>query len=352
VTIRTPCRFSESLEQANEYQNGALEFLEKYKIPPNPTNYAVAYEYVAERNAALNKEIDQQTTKSGQVDEYFLIDLFERFFLQDQTAEIDGYIANLHEIFLNALQGVNNASDDVTEFGKILEMQRGKLESNPSIEGVESVAATLMDATEQALASNQQLRSNLQDTESETSNLREELGRLRREAITDGLTGLYNRKELNSKLDELLEKDLWLDKPLSVLMLDIDHFKKVNDNFGHQIGDEVIRRVAQTVQEHANGDCFAARYGGEEFTLVMPETDINRAVEIGVAINKAVSKMVMVRRKTKERLPPVSISVGAASLKSGEDQEDLIGRADRALYYAKNHGRNQVVSDLQLAANS
>lgn len=348
MTNRTPCHFSESMEEAHEYLNDALVFLSKFDIPPTPTNYAIAYEYTTKRNSLLNGEIDTGITKTGQVDKYLLLDLFDRFFLQDKAEEIDGYIANLHDIFLNALQGVTGASEDVSEFGKVLEAQRGKLDGNPGIEGVQSIVSTLMTATEDAIASNQQLRSHLQDTESETSHLRGELERLRIEAVTDGLTGLYNRKELNNRLDELLEKDTGSDKPLSVLMLDIDHFKKINDNFGHQIGDEVIRRVAKAVQEHAEGGSFAARYGGEEFTLVMPETDINRAVEIGTSINEAVNKLVMVRRASQERLPPVSISVGAASLQSGEDQDELLGRADQALYFAKNNGRNQVVSDLQL----
>ena len=349
MTNRTPYNFDESLEQSLEYHNGALEFLSEFEVVPNPTNYAIAYEYAAKRNSALNDEIDVHLSRAGSVDEYLLADLFERFFLRDQAEEIDGYIANLHEIFLNALEGVSGASEGVSEFGKILEAQRGKLENDPGIEGVKSIVSTLMDATEQAHASNQQLRTHLQETEKETTSMRDELEKLRIEAVTDGLTGLFNRKELNSRLDQLLVKDYEETKPLSVLMLDIDHFKKINDNFGHQIGDEVIRRVAKAVQEHAEGSGFAARYGGEEFTLVMPETDINRAVEVANSINQAVSELVLVRRATKERLPPVSISVGAATFKSGEDQDELLGRADQALYHAKNNGRNQVVSDLELS---
>ncbi len=343
-----PFNFSDSFEEANEYHNDAITFLTDYDIAPTPSNYAVAYEYTADRNSDLNGEIDAQVKKIGKVDGYLTLDLFERFFLQDKTEEIDGYISDLHMVFLNALQGVTSASDEVSEFGKVLEAQRGKLDSNPGMDGVQSIVATLTEATEQAFSSNQQLRSHLQDAEKETSHMREELEKLRMETVTDGLTGLYNRKALNSKLYGLLENDLGSDKPISVLLLDIDHFKKINDNFGHQIGDEVIRRVAKTVQEHAMGDSFAARYGGEEFTLVMPETDINRAVEIGTSINEAVSRLVLVCRTTKERLPPVYISVGAASFKSGEDQDDLLGRADQALYYAKNNGRNQVVNYLQL----
>jgi diguanylate cyclase len=349
MTNRTPHDFSESLEQAHKFHNGALEFLKEFEVPPNPTNYAIAYEYTAKRNPALNDEIDVHLTRTGGLDGYILADLFERYFLMDHTDEIDGYIANLHEIFMNALDGVDGASEGVSEFGRVLEAQRGKLEGNPGIDSVQSIVSTLMEATEQAHASNQQLQSHLEDTQKETSQMREELEQLRQEAVTDGLTGLYNRKELNNRLDELLVKEYEPEKPLSVLMLDIDHFKKINDNFGHQIGDEVIRRVAKTVQEHAQGDSFAARYGGEEFALVMPETDINRAVEIGTSINKEVSKLVLVRRATKERLPPVSISVGAASFKDGEGQDDLLGRADEALYFAKNNGRNQVISDMELS---
>jgi len=345
----TPCHFSESLEQAHEFHNGALEFLEEYKVPPIPTNYAIAYEYTSKRSSALNDEIEVHLSRTGHIDGYILADLFERFFLQNQAEEIDGYIANLHEIFINALEGVSGASEGVNDFSKVLETQRGKLEGNPGIEGVQSIVSTLMDATEQAHTSNKQLRSHLEETEKETSHMRNELEKMRKEAATDGLTGLFNRKELNSRLDDLLEKDPGLDKPLSILMLDIDHFKRINDNFGHQIGDEVIRKVAKTLQKYSIGNSFAARYGGEEFTLVMPEIDISRAVEIGTSINEAVSKLVLVRRTTKERLPPVSISVGAASFKHGEDQDDLLGRADQALYHAKNNGRNQVVSDMELS---
>jgi len=349
MTNRTPCKFDDSLEQSHEYHNGALEFLKEFEVPPNPTNYAIAYEYMAKRNSALNDEIDVHLSRNGSVDGYILADLFERYFLRDQAEEISGYITNMHEIFTNALEGVSGASEGVSEFGKVLEAQRGELENNPGIEGIQSIVSTLVDATEQAHASNQQLQTHLQETDKEATNMREELEKLRIEAVTDGLTGLFNRKELNNRLDELLVKDYESEKPLSVLMLDIDHFKKINDNFGHQIGDEVIRRVAKALQEHAQGASFAARYGGEEFTLVMPETDINQAVEIATSINEAVSKLVLVRRTTKERLPPVSISVGAASFKNGEHQDDLLGRADQALYQAKNNGRNQVVSDLQLS---
>ncbi len=349
MTNRTPCSFDEPLEKSYEYHSGALEFLKEFEVPPNPVNYAIAYEYTAMRNGALNDEIDVHLSRTGGVDAYILADLFERYFLRDQAEEIDGYITNMHEIFTTALEGVTGASEGVSEFGKVLEAQRGKLDDNPSIEGIQSIVTTLVDATEQAHANNQQLQSHLEETEKETTSMREELEKLRVEAVTDGLTGLFNRKELNNRLDQLLEKDYEETMPLSVLMMDIDHFKKINDNYGHQIGDEVIRRVAKAVQEHIEGDSFAARYGGEEFTLVMPETDINRAVEIATSINEAVKKLVLVRRTTKERLPPVSISVGAVSVKSGEDQEQLLGRADQALYHAKNNGRDQVVSDLEFS---
>ena len=341
MTNRTPHNFSESLEQAHEFHNGALEFLEEFKVPPNPTNYAIAYEYTARRNPALNDEIDVHLTRTGNLDGYILADLFERYFLQDHTDEIDGYIANLHEIFMNALDGVSGASEGVSEFGKVLEAQRGKLEGNPGIESVQSIVSTLMDATEQAHASNQQLQSHLEETQKETSQMREELEQLRKEAVTDGLTGLYNRKELNNRLDELLVKEYEPTKPLSVLMLDIDHFKKINDTLGHHIGDKLLKEVALRLQNNLRGKDIAnrldqgvvehnlARLGGDEFTVLL------HGITSPVGIGKIAQRLIETIEQPfflegKEHY--ISVSVGIAVFPGdGENSEDLLKHADLAM---------------------
>ncbi|MCM8884475.1 MAG: GGDEF domain-containing protein [Candidatus Thiodiazotropha sp.] len=130
-----------------------------------------------------------------------------------------------------------------------------------------------------------------------------------------------------------------------MLMLDIDHFKQFNDNFGHMIGDEVIRRVGLIMKDAVGGEAFPARFGGEEFTVLLPTTDINNALTVAESIHQSIGNMVLVKRSTKEKLPSISVSVGAASFHQGDSFETLLERADQALYQAKAEGRNRIVSE-------
>ncbi|MFZ2101331.1 MAG: diguanylate cyclase, partial [Oricola sp.] len=165
-------------------------------------------------------------------------------------------------------------------------------------------------------------------------------------AVTDGLTGLHNRRYLDTHLETLVARSLARDKQLSLLITDIDRFKTVNDTFGHDAGDDVLREFARRLRINVRGMDLACRYGGEEFVVVMPDTPPHVAVEVaerlraqieadGFAIENGV------------RTIDVTVSVGVASLirQGGEDAKSLLKRADKALYEAKNTGRNRVVSD-------
>ena len=124
--------------------------------------------------------------------------------------------------------------------------------------------------------------------------------------------------------------------------------QRFNDQFGHIIGDEVIRRVGMTMKELLREGDFPARFGGEEFTVLLPSTDMESAMEIAHALNQAVAKLTLIRRSTKERLPGITISVGAAQSRRDDDGETLLERADQALYLAKDAGRNRVVTEADI----
>ena len=163
-------------------------------------------------------------------------------------------------------------------------------------------------------------------------------------AYLDPLTGLYNRRyliaHLNHKITELSETD----KPLSILMIDIDHFKNVNDTFGHAFGDEVLRRVAQGISGGLRDSDMVARYGGEEFVVVMPDTAAGEALTVAERLRKEVAGLAFpVPGKDDELLMTVSIGV-ATSCHSFETVESLMERSDQALYGAKRAGRNSTVA--------
>jgi diguanylate cyclase len=127
-------------------------------------------------------------------------------------------------------------------------------------------------------------------------------------------------------------------------MVDIDHFKSFNDNFGHQIGDQVLRLVARTLIEGVKGKDVAARYGGEEFVILLPDTTLPAGVAVGNSLRKAVATKDVINRSSGEKLGRITMSVGVAEFTPGEKITDLIERADAALYTAKHNGRNQVAA--------
>jgi two-component system cell cycle response regulator len=156
-------------------------------------------------------------------------------------------------------------------------------------------------------------------------------------ATTDGLTGLANRRTFNATLDQRLKESARYNRPLSLLLLDIDHFKKVNDTHGHPAGDAVLRGVAKIVQKAARDTDVAARYGGEEMALILPETDARGALAIAERLRKLIEAS---SHPTEQGALKVTVSIGIST--GGAQASDLIDRCDRALYKAKKSGRNRV----------
>ena len=167
-------------------------------------------------------------------------------------------------------------------------------------------------------------------------------------ATTDPLTGLANRRKLDQTLEQEWRRAQRSGKPLSLIMFDIDHFKSFNDTYGHQDGDEALKRVAQTVRHcmHRSTD-LAARYGGEEFAVVLSDTDNSGAYNLAQSIRQAVEQL--------EPLTPdhrritTSMGVSTRQVKPGDQLADLINSADQALYQAKKAGRNCVISAAELS---
>ena len=168
---------------------------------------------------------------------------------------------------------------------------------------------------------------------------------MRREATTDGLTEIANRRAFDTILRETAGEAMNSGDDLSVLMIDIDHFKIFNDTWGHQTGDDVLRLVAATLQQSIRGQDTAARYGGEEFAVILPATSLSAAVAVGSNIRRACERLQFVTRDTQQAVGTVTVSIGGACYEPGEALSNWIRRADAALYRAKQEGRNRVVSD-------
>jgi diguanylate cyclase len=168
---------------------------------------------------------------------------------------------------------------------------------------------------------------------------------VRREATTDGLTEIANRRAFDSSLRETAAAAMNSGDDLAILMIDIDHFENLNDTWGHQTGDEVLRLVAATLQKNIRGQDTAARYGGEEFLVILPATQLDGAVEVGNHIRRACERQQFTPRDAHQLVFMPTLSIGTACYDPGEALSNWIRRADAALYRAKHGGRNCVVSN-------
>ncbi len=188
------------------------------------------------------------------------------------------------------------------------------------------------------------LKNRLDESQSEIESLRVELVRAREEAMTDALTGPQNRKGFERRLAEYLGPGMELPEHLSLMMLDIDHFKRVNDTFGHLFGDKVIRAVAQVIKSNIKGQDIGVRYGGEEFLVFLPETSIDGALRLAEKLRSLIASGRIKRTNSDETVESVTISIGVVGYRPAEAIEALIGRADAALYISKSNGRNRVTA--------
>jgi two-component system cell cycle response regulator len=177
-----------------------------------------------------------------------------------------------------------------------------------------------------------------------TDHLRDNVQNSIEAAITDALTGLYNRRYMESHLVTLADQACARSKPLALMMIDIDFFKSINDGHGHDAGDDVLREFAVRIRKAIRGIDLACRYGGEEFVVVMPETDLGVASMVAERIRRTIASNPFTISAGKNRLD-VTISIGLATLDTkGESIAEVLKRADQALYRAKRDGRNRVVS--------
>ncbi len=219
--------------------------------------------------------------------------------------------------------------------------------------------AQLADKLTSIMGKMQEQMSQLEQFEKDLANTRQELmasnARLKEVAIKDDLTGVYNRRLFNDRLQEEVKRAMRYKRPISLLMLDIDGFKEVNDDFGHMVGDVVLEKFARLLKSSCREVDVVARYGGDEFSIILPETDNQGAMLIAERISKKVEKQVFLK-KDEGKTINLTISIGVSTCtRVMEETEDILHFADKALSLAKKEGKNSVIeyspTDLRLPSS-
>ena len=203
---------------------------------------------------------------------------------------------------------------------------------------------TLTAATEKVQVVNATLEKRLQVSTREVTKLREHLEQVRRDASTDALTNLANRKAFDEHIQRACAEADEHGAPLTLAVVDIDHFKSFNDTWGHQTGDQVLRYVASVMQRVCGPPWLAARYGGDEFSMLFPGEAATMVEAAMNSVREEIASRLLKRRSTNEELSTVTISVGIAQRRKDETVSALMERADEALYASKRAGRNRVTN--------
>lgn len=337
-------QYFHTLEKATHFAALAMDKIHAHQLPPHPENFEVWYVYFSGENPELTRAVDTAIKNKAMTPEHCQ-ELYGRYLSDSSESERVKVAGDRIQSTLKDVNSiVSNVKTATSKFRNTLTNVATKLSDSPDRAEIEIVLKTVMANTEDMIKQNQMLESELTKSSRAMVELQRDLELVRKEAMTDSLTSLANRKCFDSEIRRIIQEAEGSGQTFCLIMLDIDHFKSFNDNYGHQVGDQVLRLVARTLTDGVKGRDVAARFGGEEFAIILPDTNLQGGVKVGDYLRKAVAGKEVVNRNTGDTLGRITLSGGVAQFMPGENPDALIERADAALYSAKHNGRNQIAA--------
>jgi diguanylate cyclase len=329
----------------DELGRTVLSELQELSIAPQPECYSVWFRYRQKAHSQLVHEIEQRVKNGGAVDADFVTSLYYQFC---ENADLGPIFDRYFERILGEVEGLkevaHSMSDSTKSFGSDVSTLASDIERKPLTESelrgfVKALAATAAKAVRR----NEELEVKLASAVDNIGRLRESIDVIEQDAHTDFLTKLSNRRRFEKFLREAIPAAERDGSRLSMIVCDIDHFKKFNDTFGHQVGDQVLKFVADILKKNIKGQDLAARYGGEEFAIALPNTSLWNAQSLAETLRATIARKRLHNRASNQDLGAITMSFGVAEFEAGMTGEALFHEADAALYDAKRSGRNKVV---------
>jgi diguanylate cyclase len=288
--------------------NGLEEFLKQ------------TMQYLAAIEAPLVNELSFQQQKFME-DRDFQDSIFQYMNVMREECNVSDNIDSLKMAFINRIENITK-----------------------SIEKKRTHDMLRLKETEETI---KEMQKQISEVKREADEVRKKSEEMEVQAYRDALTGLYNRKAYDEKVEEILAHVQRYNIPASLIICDIDFFKKINDTFGHKVGDLALKKLADLFKDRLRKNDFISRYGGEEFAIVLPHTDIKGAIIAGEGIRSYIDNSVF---SYKDHKIPVTISVGISSFKQNDAVDTVFERADKALYLAKRSGRNKIKTEEDVTA--
>ena len=316
------------------------DFLFAHDLDLTPLNFGVAHDYLTGSHIGVEKAVKAVLAEQGKISNGWVENVAAEQRTDEVTAEALASMLDRVEENLSQFTGLMTESrNSAKDYGAALQEEVKGLSA-----GSESqpVLARLVALTRSMVEKTRQVESQLRDNQKQTQLLKSNLESARRAAEHDHLTGLPNRRAFEGTLREELAQAQKEGQPLAVAFCDIDHFKLINDSHGHDTGDRVLKFVAGLLSKVSNEQCHVARHGGEEFVMLFRGKTAAEACEAVDNVRQDLSTRSLVNRANGERMERVSFSAGVANVLAYDDPRAALKAADRALYLAKEHGRNRV----------
>jgi diguanylate cyclase len=320
-------------------------------IPLTPQNFHVWYEYFLGHNDKLTAAMDTLIA-SGKTFSTKIHQKLYTEYLNHGNAEILKEVQKeTQKLFQDIFKATLTTNDAASDYSGKLHEYGKNLENADELSQIKNLVQDIIEDTHKMEASSQHLNQKLDEATLQIEQLNAKLEKTEKEVLQDPLTGLNNRKAFDQKLEELCLGFAQEESSFSVIMLDIDYFKKFNDQYGHQIGDEVLSLVGWHLKENLKGKDFPSRYGGEEFVVLLPDTKMDKACIVAEHLREGLSKKKFKVKKTGKVLGNITASMGVSQMRRQDTAASVVERADSALYLAKKSGRNAVKCETDLESS-
>jgi diguanylate cyclase len=329
---------------SNERRWAAKAWLEMDKagVVPTPPNFELWFTHVSGDNPQLSRQIDLILRKHPVMTPGVLEALRASFAPRVDTDEVLDRADGIEQAAQAMVDDVASNGKQLREYGNTLSYWSREISQHRTVDNLVQVVATLAAETAKASERNRVLEKQLSVSSAQVTRLKGSMADLKRETTTDRLTGLFNRKAFDVRLKRAVSEAKADGSTVSVLMIDVDHFKLVNDTYGHQTGDLVLRLIGRLLFDSVKGRDTSARYGGEEFVVLLPGTVLKDGVALANQIRLSLDNKHLVKRRSTDDFGKITVSVGVAQCQPRDTAASLLDRADAAMYQAKHQGRNQV----------
>lgn len=316
-------------------------FLRTHRLDPTPVNYDLAYQFLGGHDPALVASVEAAIARDGMLRHDVAEEISEAAANKVSSELLEKLIDQAHQSVTLAATLVGQSRTDARAYGRALDKGNAALEAGGEPAG--RALELMVELTRTMINKTQDAERRLAEMGNQMDSLQGELAEAQAVAESDSLTGLANRRAFQARLIRAMAQSAADGTPLSIAFCDIDHFKSINDNFGHDTGDRILKMVADALAEGVGEDAFVGRFGGEEFLVLFDGIMARRAAMRVDEVRDELSGRHLVSKTNGEPLGTVTFSAGVAQLIVGEGDGDMLRRADEALYAAKNGGRNRVI---------